>query len=390
MTIRNPQSAIRNNEPCASRFSTTAAAEDPAAFAEDDDPSRSPVVAALRRLGHDVTPIACTLDLGCVRRSNSSDRNRTSRSIASNRSAAATRWPPPSPLLLDAMQIPYTGCSTESIVATANKISAKERLIRAGSADAGMDRRKISDCRTSGRLRDSTQSDPIRNPKFILKSVYEHASFEMDDASVVGPAAPDEIAELVRKRIDHDGQTSFSRSDSSKAASSICRCSATRPKCCRRPRSTSRRSRRTSRGSSALAQSGREASFEFQNTPRRFDFPPADAPLIRWLTDLAVECWRLFGLRGYARVDFRVDSAGQPWILEINTNPCIAPTSGFAAAVEQAGLSYDDGIQRIVEAALPGSNSIRHRRRTPGRWPTSLVRSSHLAQPAHVRLGFLA
>jgi D-alanine-D-alanine ligase len=95
------------------------------------------------------------------------------------------------------------------------------------------------------------------------------------------------------------------------------------------------------------------ASFEFKNTPRRFDFPAADTSLVRQMTNLAVECWRLFGLRGYARVDFRVDLAEQPWILEINTNPCIAPTSGFAAAMEQAGLSYDDGIQRIIEAALP-------------------------------------
>ena len=51
--------------------------------------------------------------------------------------------------------------------------------------------------------------------------------------------------------------------------------------------------------------------------------------------------WMLFGLAGYARVDFRVDSAGEPWILEINTNPCLSPDAGFAAAVTQAGLSYE-------------------------------------------------
>jgi hypothetical protein len=43
------------------------ASEDPAGLAEDSDPERSPVVAALRRLGNDVTPIACTLDLDAVR-----------------------------------------------------------------------------------------------------------------------------------------------------------------------------------------------------------------------------------------------------------------------------------------------------------------------------------
>ena len=174
----------------------------------------------------------------------------------------------------------------------------------------------------------------------------------MDDASVVGPASPDEIAELVRKRTAMTGKPFFAErfiegrefnlsllGDTPEvlppAEIDFSAFPADKPRIV------------------GFGAKWTEASFEFQNTPRRFDFPPADAPLIRWLTDLAIECWRLFGLRGYARVDFRVDAAGQPWILEINTNPCIAPTSGFAAAVEQAGLSYDDGIQRIVEAALP-------------------------------------
>jgi D-alanine-D-alanine ligase len=71
---------------------------------------------------------------------------------------------------------------------------------------------------------------------------------------------------------------------------------------------------------------------------------------------LAIECWRLFDLRGYARVDFRCDDAGQAWILEINANPCILPAAGFAAALHRAGISYDDGIQQILQAALPAAS----------------------------------
>ena len=52
------------------------------------------------------------------------------------------------------------------------------------------------------------------------------------------------------------------------------------------------------------------------------------------------------------RVDFRVDSANQPWILEINTNPCISPDAGFAAALEYAGIAYQEGIQAILDAAI--------------------------------------
>lgn len=93
-------------------------------------------------------------------------------------------------------------------------------------------------------------------------------------------------------------------------------------------------------------------SFAYHNTPRRFDRAPSDEPLRAELSRLALACWRLFGLEGYARVDFRVDRDGQPWILEINSNPCLTPDAGFVAAAERAGLSYDRLIGQIVATAL--------------------------------------
>ena len=78
-------------------------------------------------------------------------------------------------------------------------------------------------------------------------------------------------------------------------------------------------------------------SFEFCNTVRRFEFDETDRPLLAQLEDIARTCWRLFGLRGYARVDCRVDTAGRPWVLEVNVNPCLSPDAGFAAAVERRG-----------------------------------------------------
>ena len=59
----------------------------------------------------------------------------------------------------------------------------------------------------------------------------------------------------------------------------------------------------------------------------------------------------LFGLAGYARVDFRVDGEGRPTILEVNVNPCLNPDAGFAAAAAQGGLSYRDLIGSIIDAA---------------------------------------
>ena len=94
-----------------------------------------------------------------------------------------------------------------------------------------------------------------------------------------------------------------------------------------------------------------EHSFGYDHTPRRFDLPEPDGPLVDLLGRLAVAAFRLFGLCGYGRVDVRVDPAGEPWILEVNANPCLAADAGFMAAAAHAGLTIDDIVGGIVEAA---------------------------------------
>jgi len=91
-----------------------------------------------------------------------------------------------------------------------------------------------------------------------------------------------------------------------------------------------------------------EDSYEYHHTPRSFNFPAFDESLLIRLKEMAIKCWHLFGLRGYARVDFRVDEKGKPFILEVNINPCLSPDAGYAAALAQAGISYTEAIERIL------------------------------------------
>jgi D-alanine-D-alanine ligase len=95
-----------------------------------------------------------------------------------------------------------------------------------------------------------------------------------------------------------------------------------------------------------------EDSFEYNNTVRTMDFSDEDEEIIADLQEIAKRCWKLFDLRGYARVDFRVDKSGNPWVLEINANPCLSLEAGFVAAVEKAALKYHEAIELIINDAL--------------------------------------
>jgi D-alanine-D-alanine ligase len=90
-------------------------------------------------------------------------------------------------------------------------------------------------------------------------------------------------------------------------------------------------------------------SKEYSSTVRSFDLKKEDEKLVKDLKSICKHCWDSFDLRGYARVDFRVSNSGEPYVLEINTNPCISPDAGFIAAAEKAGMTHKDIIGKIVE-----------------------------------------
>ncbi len=95
-----------------------------------------------------------------------------------------------------------------------------------------------------------------------------------------------------------------------------------------------------------------EDSMEAMQTVRAFGLERTEPQLAQTLRQCCERAWKLFGLSGFARVDFRVDAAGNPLILEINPNPGLEPGAGFAAAAREAGLDYPQTVERILKAAL--------------------------------------
>jgi D-alanine-D-alanine ligase len=245
------------------------------------------------------------------------------------------RLAPLIPARLDALGLRYTGAATSAWLDTLSKIGTKLKLAGAGLP-------------TPGWSEDDAGLDP--DCKVIVKPVWEHGSLGMDATSVVrGTAANQAIAERnARLNTEHfaeeyiDGRefnvSLLEMSDGVRvlpiAEILFDGFSANDPRIV------------------GYDSKWMPESQAFTGTPRRFGAERSEPVLAATLARYAHAGWSLFGISGYARVDFRVTRDGRPFILEVNMNPCLTPDAGFAAAASEAGLSYQEMIASIVAAPL--------------------------------------
>ncbi len=89
-------------------------------------------------------------------------------------------------------------------------------------------------------------------------------------------------------------------------------------------------------------------SFEYENTIREFPRNRLNPVLTEKIREIALKCWHVFGLKGYARVDMRIDKNENPYVIEVNANPCMSPDSGLVAATTEAGIPITDVLKRII------------------------------------------
>ena len=95
----------------------------------------------------------------------------------------------------------------------------------------------------------------------------------------------------------------------------------------------------------------KEQSFEYLNTRRTFEIN-LNEEAHKLMVSICKKCWYKMGLKGYVRLDFRVDFQGHPYVIDINANPCLSGSGGFRAASERAGINNREMITRIVAHAL--------------------------------------
>lgn len=312
---------------------------------EDDVLIQAQVVCrALAKLGYEAVPVAFEDDLGAM-----IERLRTFDSALVfnlvETVAGTGRFIYLAPAVLDRLGLHYTGSATEAVFLTSNKTVAK-RLLHLSAIPT-----------PPWQTVESLQSgSPVVAGTYIVKSVWEHASVGLDDEAAVAVSRPNELLTEMHKRREKLGGECFAEVFIEGREFNLSLLEENGfpwvlpPAEIVFPGFPSEKPKMV-----GYAAKWEPDSFEYNHTPRCFEFPNSDSALIDRLKQLARRCWNLFMLRGYARVDFRVDAAGRPWVLEVNTNPCLSPDAGFVAAAERAELSFEAVIARILAASLPGT-----------------------------------
>ena len=324
-----------------------AVSETDSADARDVLVQRDAVRGALQSLGHAVCELPCTLDLQAIQARLASERPDVVFNLV-EALGGTDRLQCIMPALLEALRIPYTGASAAALLTTGQKALAKRLLHAAGLPTPAW-------CTARGEL----HGRPDFERRFIVKPLTEHASFGMDDACVLAVQNSEELQHRVVERFEQLGVSCFAEQFvagrefnlsllASAGAVEVLPpaeidFSAFPPG---KPRIV------------GYAAEWEPGSFEYESTPRSFEFAEGDGALLSELRGLARAAWEVFELRGYARVDFRVDERGRPWILEINANPCLSPDAGFAAALQHAGIEWSSAVRRILDDATAGLPTV--------------------------------
>ena len=303
---------------------------------------------SLKELGHDVVQMPCTLDFLSIK----------DRLIAFEPGLVFNlvesldghgRLIHLFPGLLDAMGICYTGSRTEALFVTSHKVLAKERMVLAGLSTPAWFGPHPCDF-------PFVYKDLVSKSKecWLVKSTWEHGSLGLDDDGPVETKDREILHHILEERATKLGGSCFAevfvqgREFNLSVLESPAGIQVLPPA----------EIIFENYGTQKPAIVGYRAkwdtsSYEYHHTPRRFDFPPSDDLLLQQLKSMARRCWEIFGLNGYARIDFRVDLQGNPWILEVNANPCLAPDAGFAATIDRSGMTFVRAIESIAMNGIP-------------------------------------
>ncbi len=88
-----------------------------------------------------------------------------------------------------------------------------------------------------------------------------------------------------------------------------------------------------------------------QDEPEKICPAPIEENLAQRIRAMALAAFRACHCLDYARVDIRIDSAGNPFVLEINSMASLGAGGSFVRAAEAAGYSFSGLACRILDLA---------------------------------------
>lgn len=243
--------------------------------------------------------------------------------------------------ILETLSMPFTGASSEALYVTSHKTLAKQWLaFHQLPTPTWYDRRTL------------THASAFLAQQYIIKSLWEHSSLGLDEHSITTAQTASQLAEKIqeKERLCHGPcyaeafisgrEFNVSLLETEDGVMILPIAEIQFIDFGKRPSILSFRAKWD------------EDSFEACHTKRSFTFSENDQNLLELLSRWSLRCWSLFKLTGYARVDFRIDQQDNPFILEINTNPCLSQDAGFMAAAQQGQFSPTQIVQAIMQAAL--------------------------------------
>jgi len=242
------------------------------------------------------------------------------------------------PRWLESLGLPFTGGGSAAIRTTSNKLETKRRL-------------RASGLPTPDWVEPGAPA-PEAPRRWILKPIFEDAGIAIDDEAVVtaGGAA---LERLLRDRAERVGRPVFAEAYVEGRDFNVGLLE--KPGGIEVLPPAEIVFEHWPEGKPRLygfAAKWDPKSLEWDRTPTVFDCASREPALAARLEALVRRCAAAFGLAGYARVDLRVDERGEPCVLELNSNPCLSPESGYLEAAELLGLSARDVLARILDAAL--------------------------------------
>ncbi|MBW2989394.1 ATP-grasp domain-containing protein [Candidatus Woesearchaeota archaeon] len=83
-----------------------------------------------------------------------------------------------------------------------------------------------------------------------------------------------------------------------------------------------------------------------------FDCPPLPGEMEEKIKEMAKKAYHAVGCKDWARIDFRCDKDGKPYVIEINGIAGLSDRSAFPFAAAKAGISFDGLMEKILAYSM--------------------------------------